>query len=115
MAHGAGGVPLLAYSIATEPEVWNNLDQLGPVEIGGLAYTSLLGGALAYGAFFYFASRGSLTKLSSLTFLTPMFAALFGYLLLDETLDEVQLAGALVTVVGIYLVNTRASEGTKED
>ena len=39
-----------------------------------------------------------------------MFAALFGYLLLDETLDEVQLAGALVTVVGIYLVNTRASE-----
>ena len=110
-----GGVPLLAYSIATEPEVWNNLDQLGPVEIGGLAYTSLLGGALAYGAFFYFASRGSLTKLSSLTFLTPMFAALFGYLLLDETLDEVQLAGALVTVVGIYLVNTRASEGTKED
>ena len=36
--------------------------------------------------------------------------ALFGYLLLDETLDEVQLAGALVTVVGIYLVNTRASE-----
>jgi drug/metabolite transporter (DMT)-like permease len=39
-----------------------------------------------------------------------MFAALFGYLLLGETLDEVQLSGALVTVVGIYLVNTRAGE-----
>ena len=53
-----GGVPLLAYSIATEPEVWNNLDQLGPVEIGGLAYTSLLGGGASVRAFFCFASAG---------------------------------------------------------
>ena len=106
-----GGLPLLAYSISTEPEVYQNLGNLGGGEVGGLVYTSLLGSALAYGAFFYFASKGSLTKLSSLTFLTPMFAALFGYLLLDETLDQVQLVGALVTVVGIYLVNTRASEG----
>ena len=43
-----------------------------------------------------------------------MFAALFGYLLLGETLDEIQLAGAAVTIVGIYLVNTRASEGQEE-
>jgi len=43
----------------------------------------MLGGALSYGLFFYFASKGNLTRLSSLTFLTPMFAAGFGYLLLD--------------------------------
>ncbi len=109
-----GGVPLLAYSVATEPAVYENLDKLTTGDVGGLLYTSLLGSALAYGAFFYFASKGSLTKLSSLTFLTPMFAALFGYLLLGETLDEVQLAGAAVTIVGIYLVNTRASEGQEE-
>jgi len=106
-----GGVPLLAYSVATEPAVYANLDRLGVHEIGGLLYVSLLGSAFAYGAFFWFASKGSLTKLSSLTFLTPMFAALFGYVLLDETLDATQLVGALVTVAGIYLVNTRASEG----
>ena len=109
-----GGVPLLAYSIATEPGVYENLDKLTAGDVCGLMYTSLLGSALAYGAFFYFASKGSLTKLSSLTFLTPMFAALFGYLLLGETLDEIQLAGAAVTIVGIYLVNTRASEGQEE-
>ncbi|MDA9098063.1 DMT family transporter [bacterium] len=106
-----GGVPLLAYSIANEPQVYSHLNELQVGEIGGLLYTSLLGSALAYGLFFYFASKGSLTKLSSLTFLTPMFAAVFGYFLLDETLNETQLLGALVTVVGIYLVNTRASEG----
>ena len=110
-----GGVPLLAYSVINEPEVYSRLGELTGNEVGGLVYTSMLGSALAYGAFFYFASRGSLTKLSSLTFLTPMFAALFGYILLGETLDEVQLAGALVTVVGIYLVNTRASEGAASE
>lgn len=108
-----GGVPLLAYSLVTEREVYENLDKLALPEIGGLLYTSLLGSALAYGLFFYFATKGSLTKLSSLTFLTPMFAAGFGYLLLGETLNETQCAGALVTVVGIYLVNTRTSEGDK--
>lgn len=44
-----GGLPLLAYSITTEPEVYNNLGNLGGNEIGGLLYTSLLGSALAYG------------------------------------------------------------------
>lgn len=44
-----GGVPLLAYSISTEPDVYSNLGNLGANEVGGLLYTSLLGSALAYG------------------------------------------------------------------
>lgn len=43
-----------------------------------LLYVSLLGSAASYGVFFYNASRGNLTALSSLTFLTPMFAAASG-------------------------------------
>ena len=43
-----------------------------------LVYVSLLGSAASYGVFFYNASRGNLTALSSLTFLTPMFAAASG-------------------------------------
>lgn len=104
-----GGVPLLAYSIASEPEMYANMHLSGG-DVASLAYASVFGGALAYGAFFYFASKGSLTKLSSLTFLTPMFATALGYFALGETLDETQLAGALVTLVGIYFVNTRAKE-----
>lgn len=103
-----GGVPLLAYSYATEPEVYGRLDQLTPGDVGALVYTSILGSAVAYGAFFYFASKGNnLTKLSSLTFLTPMFATLFGFFLLGETLTPTQLLGGAVTVAGITLVNTQ--------
>ena len=73
-----------------------------------LTYVSVLGSAASYGVFFYLATvRGSLTRLSSLTFLTPMFAALGGYLVLGETLTPVQLAGALVTLVGVTCINAK--------
>jgi len=104
-----GGVPLLAYSLATEPELYSNM-ALSTTDIASLTYASIFGGAVAYGAFFYFANKGSLTKLSTLTFLTPMFASALGYFALDETLTPTQLGGAVVTLVGIYFVNTRAKE-----
>ena len=55
-----------------------------------LVYITILGSAASYGVFFYNASRGNLTALSSLTFLTPMFAAGTGFLLLGETLTPLQ-------------------------
>lgn len=102
-----GGVPLMAYSLATESNMYATLD-LSAGDVASLTYASVFGGAVAYGAFFYFATKGSLTKLSSLTFLTPMFASALGYVALDETLTAAQLGGAVVTLVGIYFVNTRA-------
>jgi hypothetical protein len=57
--------------------------------------------------FFYFASSGSLTSLSSLTFLTPVFALLFGNLLLGEVLSPLQWVGVSLTLISIYLINQR--------
>ena len=76
-----------------------------------LLYVSLLGSAASYGVFFYNASRGNLTALSSLTFLTPMFAAGGGYLALGETLTPLQLAGAAVTLGAVYLINSNSGKG----
>jgi len=71
-----GGAALLALSLATDgPELPQRLAGFGAPDAAAMAYGSLLGGAAAYGIFFYNATRGSLTALSSLTFLTPMFAA----------------------------------------
>ncbi|GAQ90473.1 hypothetical protein KFL_006430100 [Klebsormidium nitens] len=104
-----GGIPLLLLSVsAHEPAVSGHFSDLDSHDFLALLYTSVFGCAVSYGVFFYNASRGNLTKLSSLTFLTPMFAAFFGYLYLDETLTQIQLGGAAVTLVGIYLVNFRS-------
>ncbi|KAI3888278.1 hypothetical protein MKX03_035925 [Papaver bracteatum] len=109
-----GGIPLLVISILNhDPAISGGLKELNSNDILALIYTSIFGSAISYGVYFYNASRGSLTKLSSLTFLTPMFASVFGFLYLGETFSELQLFGALVTVVAIYMVNYRT--GTSSD
>ncbi len=99
-----GGLPLFALSAATESQQWVNIDLSG---WAALAYSTLFGSAIAYGLFFYFASLGSLTSLSSLTFLTPVFALLFGNLFLAEVLSPLQSAGVCLTLASIYLINQR--------
>ncbi|MEB3322035.1 MAG: DMT family transporter [Synechococcaceae cyanobacterium] len=77
------------------------------LEWGLMAYASLLGSALAYGLFFWFASRGDLTGFTALTFLTPVFALLCGFLLLGERLRPLQWLGAAVALVAVLLINRR--------
>ncbi|CAN8269821.1 unnamed protein product [Cochlearia groenlandica] len=101
-----GGIPLLAVSIMNSDPVFNGgIQDLSTSDVVALLYTSIFGSAVSYGVYFYSATKGSLTKLSSLTFLTPMFASIFGYLYLNETFSSLQLAGAAVTLFAIYLVN----------
>ncbi|KAK1414999.1 hypothetical protein QVD17_30768 [Tagetes erecta] len=101
-----GGIPLAAASIlAHDPALNGGLSELTTNDVFSLLYTSIFGSAIRYGVYFYNATRGSLTKLSSLTFLTPMFASVFGFLYLGETFSPVQVIGAVVTVAAIYMVN----------
>lgn len=99
-----GGVPLFVFSALTETNQFNHLDLPNWVAMG---YSTIFGSAISYGLFFYFAASGSLTSLSSLTFLTPVFALLFGSLFLGEMLTPVQWAGVGLTLVSIYLINQR--------
>ncbi|KAL2247394.1 UNVERIFIED_CONTAM: WAT1-related protein, chloroplastic [Sesamum indicum] len=100
-----GGLPLMAISILNHDPGLLSFDKLTTSDVLALLYTSIFGSAISYGVFFYNATRGSLTKLSSLTFLTPMFASVFGFIYLGETFTPLQLVGAVVTVAAIYMVN----------
>ena len=103
-----GGLPLAALTLA-DGGAAATTDMLAHASTNDallLLYVSLFGSAASYGVFFYLATvKGSLTRLSSLTFLTPMFAAAGGYLLLGETLTPIQLVGAFVTLVGVTALN----------
>jgi len=44
-----------------------------------------------------------------------MFASIFGYVFLDETFSPIQLLGALVTIIAIYMVNTRSNVQPESD
>jgi drug/metabolite transporter (DMT)-like permease len=99
-----GGLPLFVFSGIWESQQWANIDLSGWM---ALAYSTIFGSAIAYALFFYFASSGNLTSLSALTFLTPVFAILFGNLLLSEVLNSLQWIGVSLTLVSIYLINQR--------
>lgn len=99
-----GGIPLFAASASLEVNQWT---QLSGADWLALAYSTVFGSAVAYALFFYFAASGSLTSLSSLTFLTPVFALAFGNLLLGEVLTPVKWCGVCLTLVSIYLINQR--------
>ncbi|MBF2057353.1 MAG: EamA family transporter [Cyanobacterium sp. T60_A2020_053] len=99
-----GGLVLLALSALHESSQWLNLDVSGWLS---LSYATILGSAVAYGLFFYLASKGNITSLSALTFLTPVFALTFGNLWLGETLSLLQWLGVSFTLVSIYLINQR--------
>ncbi|KAL4858588.1 WAT1-related protein [Chlorella vulgaris] len=110
-----GGIPLLAAAVWREGgEAPSRLALLTGGDLLLLLYISLLGSAASYGVFFYNASRGNLTALSSLTFLTPMFAAAGGYLALGETLTPLQLAGATVTLGAVALINNHSEDAAPE-
>ncbi|MBX2864750.1 MAG: DMT family transporter [Leptolyngbyaceae cyanobacterium MAG.088] len=100
-----GGLPLLGLSGYTEIQQWQGVTTVGWLAI---AYSTIFGSAIAYGIFFYLASKGNLTSLSALTFLTPVFALTFSTAFLAENLTTVQWIGVGFTLISIYLVNQRA-------
>ena len=99
-----GGIPLFLASAVLETQQWQFIDLSGWL---ALSYSTIFGSAIAYGLFFYLASQGNLTSLSALTFLTPVFALMFGNLLLAEKLSRLQWFGVSLTLVSIYLINQR--------
>lgn len=99
-----GGLPLLGWGLVGGSDPWGQLTWSDGLAI---AYATLFGSAIAYGIFFYLAAERNLTSLSALTFLTPVFALLFGNLLLGEVLSLLQWVGVFLTLISIYLINQR--------
>jgi len=104
-----GGLPLLGFSLLNHSQPWQHLDGYSWLLLG---YVTVFGSALAYAIFFFLASRENLVNLSSMTFLTPVFALLFGSLLLSETLTLQQWGGVGLTLVGVSAIGQRQRFGS---
>lgn len=102
-----GGLPLLLLAALPVASGAAWLPQWSAGDWGLMAYAALPGSALAYGLFFWFASRGDLTGFTALTFLTPVFALLCGVLWLHEQLLPLQWLGVALALVSVLLINRR--------
>ncbi len=76
-----------------------------------LNFISVTIGAMAFGtvAFFYATQKLGAQSASSFTFLVPVSALLFSYLLLNEIPNKMTLFGCLLAISSVYLIN-RSSE-----
>jgi len=100
-----GSVPLL---------IWHSFDKNWPLfphwsafDWTLMTYSSLFGSALAYGLFFWFASRKELTSFSTLAFLTPVFALITGGIWLGERLIFLQWIGVFLVLISVLFVSQR--------
>lgn len=111
-----GGIPVLALSFWKQDlAVSGHLGELSLADWAGLFYTSVFGSAIATGLFFYNATKGSLTELSALTLLTPVFATMFGYLFRNETLTGLELVGSVITLISICFVTVEKPKDSEAE
>jgi drug/metabolite transporter (DMT)-like permease len=98
-------LPPLSFALG---ETWaNHLAAITPFTAWSLALQTVIGAFASYLTWMWMLSRYPATLLASFTFLTPVFALLFGSLYLGEPVT-LPLVSALVLVgVGIVLVNRR--------
>lgn len=89
---------------------WQEID-MDAIAWTSMAYQSLV---IAFGTFlvwFWLLRHYLASRLSTFSFLTPLFGVTFGVLLLDDPLDIWFVIGAVLVVSGIALVNWRARAG----
>ncbi|WP_311751867.1 EamA family transporter [Proteus columbae] len=94
----AGGAVLLPFALLFEP----TLPSLTGINLFGLAYLTLIGGALTY--IFWFRGLALLgpSSVASLGFLSPLSAVILGWALLGQQLTSLQILGMIVILLSIW-------------
>jgi drug/metabolite transporter (DMT)-like permease len=75
------------------------------ISIAAVAFLSIFGSAFTFVTFYHLLKTMEATKLSLIAFVTPIVAALLGWLLLGESPTLATVAGAVLVFIGIWVVN----------
>ncbi|OAT46930.1 drug/metabolite transporter (DMT) superfamily permease [Proteus hauseri ATCC 700826] len=94
----AGGLILLPFALWFEPA----LPSLTAINLLGLAYLALIGGAITYILWFRGLALLGPSSVASLGFLSPLSAVILGWILLEQQLSTLQLFGMAVILISIW-------------
>ncbi|HUP00842.1 MAG TPA: EamA family transporter [Gemmatimonadota bacterium] len=101
---GYGAAALFLTSILTE-EMGDARWSAGA--IGSVVYLAVLGSVIAFVAYYTLLRQIPVTTLNLLSYVFPVVAVGLGYLILDEVLPPLAVAGAVLIVAGIALATWR--------
>jgi drug/metabolite transporter (DMT)-like permease len=108
-----GVVPLLVLACWEEGSPWALHWSL--VAVGCLLYLALVGSALAFLLYYWLMQRVAVTKLQTLSLITPPLAVVFGWLAGGEELSRWTLAGGAFVLTGVGLIFWRVPEKLPAD
>lgn len=94
----AGGAILLPFALGFEPA----LPPLTTLNIVGLGYLTLIGGALTYALWFRGLAILGPSSVASLGFLSPVSAVILGWLYLNQQLSMLQFIGMMVILLSVW-------------
>ncbi|MGL5954789.1 putative DMT superfamily transporter inner membrane protein [Providencia rustigianii] len=95
----AGGLVLLPFALFFEPA----LPSLSMLNLVGLSYLTLIGGALTYALWFRGLAILGPSSVASLGFLSPMSAVILGWMWLEQQLTPLQFIGMLVILLSVWV------------
>ncbi|MGW1521263.1 EamA family transporter [Streptomyces sp. NPDC002287] len=98
-----GGLVLLPVALIGE----GLPDEITGKNLLGFAYLGIIGALFAYAIWFRGVARLPALAVSFLSFASPLAATVLGYLVLDQSLSPIQIAGALTVVASVILAQPR--------
>jgi drug/metabolite transporter (DMT)-like permease len=99
----AVSIPILALGAAISGESIAHMP--GPLSLGLMAYQALWVVGTTFLIWVFLIKSYSASKLSSFTFMTPLFGVIGGYFVMHDTLTLAFAGAALLVMAGLYLVN----------
>ncbi|MEY0287470.1 MULTISPECIES: EamA family transporter [Providencia] len=94
----AGGLVLLPFAMMFEPA----LPTLSSLNLIGLGYLTLIGGALTYALWFRGLAILGPSSVASLGFLSPVSAVVLGWFYLNQQLSTLQFIGMVVILLSVW-------------
>ena len=107
----AMSIPILGFAAWVSGE--RLIHMPGPLSLSLLAYQSFWVVGLTFLLWFALIKTYSASKLSSFTFITPLFGVVASYFILNDTLTLAFGVAALLVIAGLYLVNRPEVSGSK--
>ncbi|HXE76346.1 MAG TPA: EamA family transporter [Candidatus Xenobia bacterium] len=104
---GGAGVALLAFGFLLERPTLSGYST--PAWLS-LAFLTVFGSCVAFVLYYSLLKRMKPIELATLSFIIPIIATVFGWLVLDERLGGYSLAGAAVALAGVALIHRRRVE-----
>ena len=107
----AGVVMLIVCGLTGQ---YTSLTTATPQAIAALAYLVVFGSLVAYSAYVFALKKLPATQVTIYAYINPVVAVLAGWLLLAEKMTFVMLAGMVITLAGVYLVNRASRKRANE-